>query len=106
PAFRDTLPTDFMQNFVSEALRLANESPELTADMQSFVGRTLRNIGAENFTGGNMMPDVHLLAQATLQIQAGNAAMREQARLTEETVAAEEERVEMLRRALETQERI
>lgn len=106
PMFTDALPVDFMERFVREALHLAQTSPALTNDMQAFTGQVLRNIGEESFMGGNMMPDVHMLAQATLQIQAGNAAMREQVHLTEEAATAEAERAEMLQQALETQRRI
>ena len=99
PAFKDQLPLDFMQNFVSEALKVAQESPELMSDMNTFTHTVLNRIGQGMPTGAEGLPEFQLsrtLAEATVQIQAGNQARRDSIRLTEQAAIAELDRLAIL----------
>ena len=98
-ALKDTLPLDFMQNFVSEALKVAQESPELMSDMNTFTHTVLNRIGQGMPTGAEGLPEFQLsrtLAEATVQIQAGNQARRDSIRLTEQAAIAELDRLAIL----------
>lgn len=104
--FKDAFPTGFIEQFVNEAIIVAQQSPELTNNLDSFTRVVLGRIGKDAFAGGNMMPDIQSLSQATLQVRASNAELRERRRLMDEAVAIENERLDLLKRQQETQERI
>lgn len=99
PAMMATLPHDFVIDYVKMALQTAEESPELLANMTGFTHTVLNRLGKGMTTGSEGLPEFQFsrtLAEATVQIQAGNQAQRESVRLAQEAAAAEAERLIIL----------